>query len=347
MASIDDLLENFFQNESNVFTDYVEVIDDPGELVTTIVFLTDKMEKIENFSDLSILEHYYLTYLPKEAAVFPDEVLAIHEVLLDFYQHLYEKGYLTIKNYKDALLFFQKNKHTFIEKMCNEQFWSKGKQQQLNEIDEKVMDSMPTELEQLFKNLGEAQQKPKTKDNNKIINFPTGQPQKKNPYALQLRIDLKGFKPPIWRRVLVSSDSTLADLHDIIQNCFEWENEHLYLFNVDGNLIEPTENKVDSLWNSMDDSKLMDTTLIEIFPKNKTIDYVYDFGDDWQHKITFEAEIASSELPSISKNGETITSNQLPICLTGRQGAPLENSKGDEEFASFDIDKINARLKNL
>ena len=38
----------------------------------------------------------------------------------------------------------------------------------------------------------------------------------------QLRIDLKGIRPPIWRRVLVPSDVSLDDLHEIIQAVMPW-----------------------------------------------------------------------------------------------------------------------------
>ncbi|GAA3015184.1 plasmid pRiA4b ORF-3 family protein [Tetragenococcus solitarius] len=347
MTSMDELLDDFFQNESPVFSNYVEVIDDPGELVTSIVFLTDQMEKIENFSKLNRLEHYYLTYLPKEAVIFPDEVLAIHEVLLDFYQYLYKKSYLTTKDYKNILLFFQKNKHTFIEKMSNDQYWSKEKQQQLDEIDETILDSMPNELEQLFKNLGKQfQPNLKTKDDNKILHFPTGRPQNRRSYAIQLRIDLKGFKPPIWRRVLVFPDSTLTDLHEIIQKCFEWENEHLYQFIADGHYYAPEENTMDDFWGPISEDAAS-ITIGEIFSNTQTINYIYDFGDYWEHKIKFETDVSFDELSNASGKLSNITADQLPICLTGRQDAPLEDSRGEEEFAPFDLEKINIRLADL
>ena len=35
--------------------------------------------------------------------------------------------------------------------------------------------------------------------------------------TFQIKITLEGGKPPIWRRLLVRSDTTLGDLHHIIQ----------------------------------------------------------------------------------------------------------------------------------
>lgn len=46
----------------------------------------------------------------------------------------------------------------------------------------------------------------------------------------QLKITLKGSKPPIWRRILVDPETLLVDLHRIIQTAMGWTNSHLHLF---------------------------------------------------------------------------------------------------------------------
>ena len=38
----------------------------------------------------------------------------------------------------------------------------------------------------------------------------------------QLRLVLAGISPIIWRRLLVSSETTIAQLHQYIQICFDW-----------------------------------------------------------------------------------------------------------------------------
>src|SRR6266568_4079503 len=43
----------------------------------------------------------------------------------------------------------------------------------------------------------------------------------------QLRVVLRGVSPLIWRRLLVRSDSTIADLHAIFQLALGWSDEHL------------------------------------------------------------------------------------------------------------------------
>jgi hypothetical protein len=46
----------------------------------------------------------------------------------------------------------------------------------------------------------------------------------------QVKVGLRGAKPPIWRRLEVPADTSLADLHNIIQVAFGWENSHLHVF---------------------------------------------------------------------------------------------------------------------
>ena len=46
----------------------------------------------------------------------------------------------------------------------------------------------------------------------------------------RLKITLRGSQPPIWRRLEVPSDSTLEQLHHIIQTAFGWEDCHMWVF---------------------------------------------------------------------------------------------------------------------
>src|SRR5262245_64162504 len=50
----------------------------------------------------------------------------------------------------------------------------------------------------------------------------------------QLRIVLRGISPLIWRRLLVRSDTTLAQLHLMLQLSFARSNEHLHHFHIFG-----------------------------------------------------------------------------------------------------------------
>ena len=59
----------------------------------------------------------------------------------------------------------------------------------------------------------------------KVINFPP-------PILLQLRIQLLGVEPAVWRRVLVPESITLPKLHEVIQAAIGWRNSHLHEFEI-------------------------------------------------------------------------------------------------------------------
>src|SRR5664280_809666 len=55
-----------------------------------------------------------------------------------------------------------------------------------------------------------------------------------SPGVYRLRAVLHAVSPPIWRRLLVSGESTVADLHTIVQTAFGWGGEHLHRFVIHG-----------------------------------------------------------------------------------------------------------------
>jgi Plasmid pRiA4b ORF-3-like protein len=50
----------------------------------------------------------------------------------------------------------------------------------------------------------------------------------------QLRIWIRKISPQIWRRLLVRSDATIAELHETLQVAFGWSDEHLHRFLIRG-----------------------------------------------------------------------------------------------------------------
>jgi len=140
---------------------------------------------------------------------------------------------------------------------------------------------------------------------------------KKQPvYIYQLKISIKGAKPPIWRRILVKSDISFEELHYNIQSIFNWENCHMYQFYgknkyyTDSEFIDNSYGDIRSY--NADDYKISDELQYE---KDK-IKYTYDFGDDWQHTISLE------KILEIDKN------INYPICTAGKRNGPIEDCGG-------------------
>jgi pRiA4b ORF-3-like protein len=175
---------------------------------------------------------------------------------------------------------------------------------------------------------------------------------KREPAAVhQLKITLLDTDPPIWRRVLVRSGTTLAELHRVIQVAMGWEGYHLHSFGVVG-------------WGAYDDldDDREATTLWRIAPRpGDGLGYRYDFGDDWDHEVLVEKVLVAGRR------------HAYPVCLAGRRACPPEDSggpwgsvrflkamarrRGPEyreyresyrtkwDAAAFDLDEVNAALR--
>lgn len=132
----------------------------------------------------------------------------------------------------------------------------------------------------------------------------------------QIQIALKYFKPKIWRRLLISSDTLLPDLHKIIQTAMGWENGHLHQFVKDTKFYS-LKMQDDDFWdgdNNIDYKKLKIADLLS-FEKDKMI-YEYDFGDGWEHEIILEKIIPN--------DGKLLN----PICIDGKMSCPPEDCGG-------------------
>ncbi len=100
----------------------------------------------------------------------------------------------------------------------------------------------------------------------------------------QLKVTLRGSKPPIWRRIHVTSDITLHKLHQILQIVMGWENCHLHQFVIGGTYYGRTDPDYGVDMRNENTVKLSQVVKSEKFKFN----YEYDFGDGWEHQIVVE-----------------------------------------------------------
>ncbi|MEO6726018.1 MAG: plasmid pRiA4b ORF-3 family protein [Blastocatellia bacterium] len=191
----------------------------------------------------------------------------------------------------------------------------------------------------------------------------SAQPASTDASVYQLKVTLKGFKPAIWRRILVKSDDTLGTLHVIVQMVMGWSGGHMHQFILGK---RPNFLFIGSPV-GFDDGEMEnedEVTVNQVLPVVKTkMIYEYDFGDGWEHEIALEKTVPAEK------------GIYYPQCLAGENACPpddvggvwgydnflkaikdpkhpeheelLEWSGGDFDPQEFDLADVNKRLKNL
>jgi hypothetical protein len=128
--------------------------------------------------------------------------------------------------------------------------------------------------------------------------------------VLSLKITLRHIRPPIWRRILMPRDMTLADLHRAIQAAMGWEDAHLHSFTVGGRHYSAPK----MLPDAANEARV---TLDSLAKSGTTrFTYTYDFGDDWEHDILIE------------KNPPKTAARAYPACVAGKRNCPPEDCGG-------------------
>jgi tetratricopeptide (TPR) repeat protein len=175
----------------------------------------------------------------------------------------------------------------------------------------------------------------------------------------QLKVTLRGSKPPVWRRLLVPANTKLSKLHDILQIAMGWTDSHLHLFHT-GRANYGVPDRDD--WDEVHDERK--ATLGQVLPRAKSkLIYEYDFGDGWEHEVVVEKLLDAEP-------GST-----YPSCVTGRRACPPEDCGGvwgyaelleavkdpkhprhdellewigdDFDPAAFDLDEVSEALRSL
>lgn len=97
----------------------------------------------------------------------------------------------------------------------------------------------------------------------------------------EITITLKDLPHPCFRKIIVDSDISLSELHDIIQLCMGWSNSHLYEFITADNM-----HLVDRLDPDSNNEVLASDVLLEdLSSQSNQLKYIYDFGDWWEHTL--------------------------------------------------------------
>jgi hypothetical protein len=155
-------------------------------------------------------------------------------------------------------------------------------------------------------------------------------------HVYQFKVMLKEITPTIWRRIQVPEDYSFWDFHVSLQNVMGWKDSHLHQFDTKNpktgkkELIGIPEDLYDGI---EDGCKTLSGRKLHIrdyfSEENRTLSYLYDFGDGWDHLIEYECILFKKK------------KQKYPLCVAGEHACPPEDCGGP--FGYQDLLKI---LKN-
>ncbi|MDS0525917.1 plasmid pRiA4b ORF-3 family protein [Clostridium sp. SHJSY1] len=145
--------------------------------------------------------------------------------------------------------------------------------------------------------------------------------------AAQILVKLKLGAYTAKREIMIPMNINFKEFHKILQKAFEWQEYHLYDFNIFNekceyvlNVISEHEDEV--IFNGVKievDSKVL---VRDYMKKGFKIVYNYDYGDGWEHEIKIKKIVTDYD-----KN--------YPVCLKGSGDAPPEDVGGAPGYEDF------------
>jgi hypothetical protein len=116
-----------------------------------------------------------------------------------------------------------------------------------------------------------------------------------------LRVALLEVSPRVWRRLRVPETIALDQLHCLIQAAMGWSDTHRYEFCIHDRRYAPRDGIGRGTGGRIVEAR--GKPLCHALGASRSFDYLYDFGDQWQHLVVVEAvdllpegEVASAAL---------------------------------------------------
>ena len=133
--------------------------------------------------------------------------------------------------------------------------------------------------------------------------------------VFQLKVTLKEIDPAIWRRFQVRRQVRLDRLHLFIQACMGWTNSHLHEFRIGGQRYTAFEQMSEDI-DDFDTQDEKEYRLKNLVNEGDSFEYLYDFGDCWEHEVLVEKLI------------EPEAGVKYPVCVEGKRACPPEDCGG-------------------
>jgi hypothetical protein len=132
----------------------------------------------------------------------------------------------------------------------------------------------------------------------------------------RLKVTLRDVKPPVWRRILVASDTTLEELAALLEGAMGWLGGHLHQFvTADAVYGRPDPDEPPGWGPPTLDERAVTLADVLTAPGAK-LRWDYDFGDGWEHDVVVESIDAPA--PGVDH----------PVCTGGRRACPPEDCGG-------------------
>ena len=131
----------------------------------------------------------------------------------------------------------------------------------------------------------------------------------------QLRVVLRHVTPLVWRRVLVRSDTSIAQRHRVIQVTMGWDDIHLHRFRIHGK--DYGSGSIGTTCGV--DRHAVTLASLRLHPRERFA-YIYNVHAWWQHDIWLEQVL------------EADARRQYPVCIGGKHASPPEDCGGPGDY---------------
>jgi hypothetical protein len=132
--------------------------------------------------------------------------------------------------------------------------------------------------------------------------------------VFELHVSLREIDPAIWRGLRAPADTTLGDLHEVLQVAFGWQDSHLHDFAIHDVCFGKPDTE-DHLF-SVDENA---APLGAVAREGSTFVYRYDFGDSWEHEVKVERVVGGGD--------------DAIVCTGGARACPPEDCGGVSGYA--------------
>ncbi|MDC3413891.1 IS1096 element passenger TnpR family protein [Terrihalobacillus insolitus] len=110
-------------------------------------------------------------------------------------------------------------------------------------------------------------------------------PRRERKFVSGLHTFKVAFSQNVWRSVVLSANHTMEDLHNIIIEAYQFDNDHLYAFFMDGKRWSE-----DCIVSPLDDSDHPNSAEVKIgsvgMRSGQQFMYMFDYGDEWTFMVT-------------------------------------------------------------